>query len=178
MNLATGFIAPESNNFDKTAEVGQKIVDMKTFQTKKKDLAIQIPTPNINNCAANDVNISCSQIDHQVYLQRVLIVLQDKKDEIKFDEVIRQYELSSISPSLVHTKGFMRSNTKSKLGHYLASDKSIVRTTEAYELMKNNKTEVVFDGGATQQRVGWPKNATFSQIITCYANPLSNMCRN
>ena len=126
MNLATGFIAPKSTNIDKTAEVGQKIVDdlyeynnIKTFPNKNKYLAIKIPSPNITPSADSNANISCSQIDPQVYLQRVLIVLTDKEDETTFDEVKLQYELCSISPSLFDTNGFMRGNTKSKHGHYL-----------------------------------------------------------
>ena len=84
MNLATGFIASKSTNVDKTFEVGRKIVNelynfinIKTFAIERKDLAIQLSRPNITTSAANDANISCSQIDPQVYLQRVLIVLSD-----------------------------------------------------------------------------------------------------
>ena len=81
------------------------------------------------------------------------------------------YEFRSISSSLFDINGFMRSNTKSKVGYYLTSDKSIVRTTEAYGLMKNSKTEVVL------QRVQWPRNGAFSKIFTCYAFHLGNVCR-
>ena len=81
-------------------------------------------------------------------------MLSDKKYEIKFDEIRRQYQLCRIHLSLFDTNGLMRSNTKSKLGHYLTSDKSFIRTAKAYQLMKNIETEVLFDGGAFLQLVG------------------------
>ena len=86
MNIATGYVAPETTNIDRIRSIGERVVEemyesdnLKAFKIKKKDLAVQIPKSHSTVSRADITDRPIAKVDPQVYLQRCITVVESDK---------------------------------------------------------------------------------------------------
>ena len=176
INIASGLVSPPEVNVNEAREVGMKIIKSMVGQNPlelkmlKTSLAIQIPSKQSMKMAGVDsATAKLAQIDPQLLFQRALNFANDESTETSLEEVLK-HELFPVSLPLFDDNGFMRSPVKADLATYLIADEN----KEYNGLLKENENNV-FDGGALLHRVGWDKQARFSDICLSYSRHITNL---
>lgn len=163
-NIATGVVAENSVNCDKSREVGEKIVealkgkDANEHTFRKKDQVVTLASKTSVKLKDDEV-----QIDPQLMFQRLSIVATAGRYEnpARFFE----YEMSSYPTSLFDNSLLPRKANKPVLAEAIWS---MVNDSQAGANVAGESAYYVLDGGALLHRVPWPRGVSYETICSLY----------
>ncbi|KAK3730133.1 hypothetical protein QZH41_004828 [Actinostola sp. cb2023] len=160
-SIATGVVADNAVNVDKSKEVGNKILSSMVgknayeYSFKKKDQAV-----TLGSKTAVRINDDTVQVDPQLLFQRLSVIATGGRYEDP--RSLFRYEMCSFPSSLFDSSGLPRQANKPALADAI------------WGLVKNDEARItgnvkfVLDGGALLHRLPWPRGLTYDDICTLY----------
>ena len=166
-NIETGVIADGKVDVDRSVEIGNIMlrsmegqqIDDYVFQTNKQVVTLASKT----NLKVDGDEIS---LDPQLLFQRLLSAASGMFPDLS--EIFR-YELCNNPAALLEPSGMMRPAQKANLADTICN----LGDCSAADVVIQDNTRHVIDGGSLIQRIPWNKGATFGQICQMYLDYLT-----
>lgn len=162
VSLATGYVTGDETNCYEAKRVGEEILQ-KSVSEASLFGALKLKRANtVKTMASSAGRVKVAkdtiQIDSTQLFQRIICTVHSPEDL----RSCFKYELASVPLSLCDNAGLMRKTKKSSLYDVFNKVSEVEINTAGYHF--------VLDGGCLLHRMVWPKEGTFGDVYTAYAN--------